>query len=360
MGKAMTGWWITVFAFGLVSGPELCAQSVEGLGATAQGDALRGQGRFMRGMAWYELGAAQAQAIEAEAVFAWNRSVQADYEQYLAGRARRAAAKKALSNEREEQATKRFEALRLRWREKPTVEDVRSGVALNALASDLADPKIPLARWRLAPVDLPPEVTIETLAFRFADAPKSQAPSGLVSGTVAIGRMKGERWPVSLRRADLVKEREAYRTAVAGVIAACRAEKPLQAPQVDAIRDRLFALKDKAASTVPTDAGLRKQAIAYLNRLDEATKVFLDRDFAEELVRDVERHKARTVGELLGFMKKYRLLFDEGDENPETWAVYQTLYDLLKRQKASLDFEDEAGAGEDSCGHCQALERTLP
>ena len=39
-------------------------------------------------------------------------------------------------------------------------------------------------------------------------------------------------------------------------------------------------------------------------------------------------------------MKKYRLLFAEADENPEVWATYQTLYELLKRQKIALDFAD--------------------
>ena len=104
---------------------------------------MRGRGRFLRGMAWYELGTAQAQALEAEAVIAWNRAVRADYEQYLAGRARRSAAKRGLVNERVEEATGRLDEMRRRWRENPTVEDVRSGLALNALALDLADPEIP-------------------------------------------------------------------------------------------------------------------------------------------------------------------------------------------------------------------------
>ena len=178
MRKALTGRCIAAIAVGLVSGPGLRAQPDEGRGTTAEGDALRGQGRFLRGMAWYELGTAQAQALEAEAVIAWNRAVRADYEQYLAGRARRSAAKKGLVNERVEEATRRLDEMRRRWRENPTVEDVRSGLALNALALDLADPEIPPARWRSAPVELPPTVTIEALTFRFADASRYKLPPG--------------------------------------------------------------------------------------------------------------------------------------------------------------------------------------
>jgi hypothetical protein len=75
-------------------------------------------------------------------------------------------------NEREAEAAKRLEAMHERWREKPTVEDVRSGLALNALASDLADPRISPTQWRASSVALPPEVSIRALAFRFTDAPK--------------------------------------------------------------------------------------------------------------------------------------------------------------------------------------------
>jgi hypothetical protein len=299
-------------------------------------------------MAWYELGTARAKALESEAVIAWNRAVRADYEQYLAGRARRSAAKRGLVNERVEEATRRLDEMRRRWRENPTVEDVRSGLALNAMALDLADPGIPPARWRSAPVELPPTVTIEALTFRFADASRYKLPPRLAPAVVSLGRMKGDRWPVSLRRAELGREREAYRRAVAGVVQACVAGKPLRAPQVDAVREALAALEDKAAEVVPVAGGLRKQAGDHLDRLDEATRIFLDRDIAEELVRDAERHRARTVGELLGFMKKYRLVFAEGDEDPAIWATYRTLYDLLKRQQVALDFaEDDAERGDD-------------
>ncbi len=329
-------------ACALTVGPVLSkaarGQYVGRSGVTAQGDAFRAQGRFLRGMAWYELGTARAGAIEADALFAWNRAVQADYNAYLLERAQRLAARKAVRNEREQDAALRLEALRRRWREQPTVDDIRSGLAQNALVSDLADPKFPASLWVSAPVALPPEVTLESLAFRFADAPKAKLPAPFAMGTVAVGRMKGEHWPVSLRRSELEAGRAAYRRAVARVVSACERQTPLQASDVDAVREALFALRDRATESVPAEGGRRKQALAYLDRLDEATKIFLDRDFAEELIRDVERHKAATVAQLLGFMRKYRLLFAEADDDPDCWATYQTLQDLLKQQKGALDF----------------------
>jgi hypothetical protein len=293
-------------------------------------------------MSWYELGSAQAQALEADAERAWNQAVRADYEQYLIAKASRAAAKRALVNEREQAAMKRMEETRRRWRENPTREDLRSGDALNALAFDLADPKIPPERWRSVAVELPAGVTIESIAFRFADAPKYRVPGQPAPATVALGRMKGEKWPVALRRAELQRERDAYREAVATVLRACAAGKELDAPQVDAVRGSLAALKEKASQVLPTAGGAARLAVASIDRLDEATRIFLDREFAEELIRDAEEHQAKNVAQLLGFMKKYRLLFAEGDDDPEGWAASKTLYDVLKRQKVALDFAAES------------------
>ncbi len=344
------GWAARIATVSAMSALILVAgQGVRGQ-ATVQGSAMRGQGQFLRGMAWYELGSAQGAAIEVESMKAWNQAVQADYNQYFLDRSRRAANKKALRNEVEQEALKTLAANQQRWRTKPTVDDIRSGLALNALASDLADPKIPPTSWRTAAVDLPEGATIQALAFRVAGAPKVRLPSHMMPSSVAIGRIKvTDQWPLALRRTDLESSRAAYQRAVAAVIARCRAGQPLKAAEVDAVRESLLTLKDRAAAVVPRNGGQLAQANAYLDRLDEATRIFLDRDFAEELIRDVENHKAKTVGELLGFMKKYRLLFAESDENSQSWAVYQTLYDALKRQKVVLDFADfaEKPAAED-------------
>lgn len=306
-------------------------------GVTAEGEALRSRGQYLRGMAWYNFGAARAAAIDVEAQAAWNRAVRAEYARELAERADRRTARKALRDEREQNAANRRAEARRRWREAPTREDIRSGVALDALAEDLADPRIPPARWAAAPVELPPEVTIRALAFRVAGTPRFKTLTARSPGIVAIGRMAGQDWPLSLRRPEISRERSAYRRAVAAAVARCAQGKPLRASDVDAVRDAVLALRATAARVVPADGGRLKQAAAYLDRLDEATRIFLDNDLAEELIRDVEQHRATTVGQLLAFMRKYRLLFAEADDTPESLATYQTLYNLLRWQKAGLD-----------------------
>jgi hypothetical protein len=306
-------------------------------GASPQGESLRAEGRYLQGMAWYNFGAARAAAIDADAQAAWNRAVQAEYSRDLAERADRRAAKKALRDEREQDAAPRRAEARRRWREDPTPDDIRSGLALNALAGDLADPKYSPGMWAMAAVELPPGVTIRALAFRFAGVPRLKTITPRSPAIVAVGRMAGQDWPLSLRRPEVERERSAYRSAVAAAVAKCAQGKPLRAKDVDAVRDALLALREAAPRVVSPEGGRLKQANAYLDRLDEATRIFLDQEFAEELIRDVERHRATTVGQLLAFMRKYRLLFAEADDSPESWATYQTLYNLLKWQKSGLD-----------------------
>src|SRR4051812_20005280 len=125
MGERVKMRWAAAMALGLAPAVGPWGRAAEGQGVTAQGDALRGDGRFLRGMAWYELGEARARALEADAVTAWNRAVQADYQRDLLEKAGRAAARRALRNEREEEAARRLDAMRRRWRENPTAEDLR-------------------------------------------------------------------------------------------------------------------------------------------------------------------------------------------------------------------------------------------
>jgi hypothetical protein len=308
-----------------------------GAQATPEGDALRAEGRFLQGMAWYNFGAARSEAINAEAQAAWNRAVREDYKRFLADQADRRSAKKSLRDDRERDAAKRLAEMRRRWRDDPTPEDIRSGLALNALADDLADPRYSPSLWATTAVELPPEVTIRALAFRFAGVPRFKTLTARSPAIVAIGRMAGQDCPVSLRRPEVERERSAYRKAVEAAVAKCSKGEPLRAQDVDAVRDALVALREKAARSVPAEGGRLKQANAYLDRLDEASRIFLNTDVAEELVRDVERHRAANVGQLLAFMRKYRLLFAEADDSPESEATYQTLYNLLKWQKSGLD-----------------------
>jgi hypothetical protein len=320
----------------LTMGPGLGRGQDAGLGATAQGGAIRGQGQFLRGMAWYEAGSAEAMSVGVDAEIAWNRAVRANYDQYLRDRAQRSAAKAAVRDARQADLAKLAAEAQRRWRANPTDDDIRSGEALNALASDLADPSIPVSSWRSALVALPDDVSLTGLAFRPSGPANErlQIRSGPV--VVAIDRMKaGAPWPAELAGPDWGPERMAYRRAVDAVFEACRGDRPLQARDVEGLRDAVQSLKAKAA-VLPRRGEARARGEAFVRRLDEATRLLVFQDMAEELIRDLDRHKAATVAELLAFMRKFRLIFAEADDSPGALAAYRSLYQQLRAQKTAL------------------------
>ena len=111
-------------------------------GSTVPGDSLRRRGRYLRGMAWYELGQAQATAINAEAVARGTERSRPTMTAifWTARTASRHGRNAATRGSRQGCRLGEAEAA---VAQNPTEEDIRSGLALNALAGDLADPAIP-------------------------------------------------------------------------------------------------------------------------------------------------------------------------------------------------------------------------
>ena len=50
----------------MIAAPTCHPQDVVLPGSTIEGDMLRGQGQFLKGMAWYELNAAKARELDAK------------------------------------------------------------------------------------------------------------------------------------------------------------------------------------------------------------------------------------------------------------------------------------------------------
>jgi len=324
---------------GLLVDGKVRAQDVVLPGSTLQGDILRGQGQFLKGMAWYEVGSAQARAIDTQTMIVWNRAVQESYNQYLIERAQHSAGRLALRNARQYAVAKMLADTQGRWRVNPTTDDIRSGLALNALASDLADPNISASSWRVATVALPQDFSLPALAFKITAAPGKG--SKLHQSTVAVQRMRvGETWTLPFRRPELAAPCEAYKIAIRNVVGKCEKGTPLVSKDFEQLRDAVDVLKVKVPQVVPTRDGLRIQAQQVVRQLDEATKIFADQEFAEELIFDLEKHEATTVAELMAFMRKYRLLFAEADRRPESFQLYDALYPMLREQKKKLGLPD--------------------
>jgi hypothetical protein len=306
------------------------------LGQTVPGDIIRARGAFYRDFGWYELNSARAASINVDTWSRYNRETQRLYQVYMKDRAMNLARKKGLTDKTQAAALKEYEQAQSRYRLGPKPEDITSGMALNALVGDLADATIPPSVWRSAKVDLPTGLTLTSLSFKVVGVPGLHAK--LMESTVAVDRMKaaGE-WPLPFRRAELDAERKSYLAWIEAVLAKCRKGTPLQATDYENLRATVEVLRTKVPQVVPVRENFRRNAQDYVRALDDATKIFADQGFAEELIRDLEAHKATTVAELLGFMRQYRLVFAETDADPAAMQTYDALYQALQQQKAKLD-----------------------
>jgi hypothetical protein len=319
----------------LVSAPSSWAQDIVLPGSTAQGDILRGEGQFLKGMAWYELNAAKAREIDlktAHELDQWNREV---YEAYQRELAATAARRRSVRNERLADAKKRQAEREQRLRTKPTVEDIQGGDALNALLLDLSDPTLSDSTWRYAKVALPDSVAIPRLIFQFAPRPSDRTSRSLTRGLIALGRLDVVgRWPVYLAIDELSHERQAYEDAYGKLKAQSLAGK-LTLGAILEFDKAVNALDVNAKAAVPTARSFRAAAVQTADGIKKAAEMFdaSTISFAQEMIADTHNHRAQTVGELLAFMRKYRLLFAPADKRPEDAEQYLRLYRLLRQQK---------------------------
>jgi hypothetical protein len=143
-------------------------------------------------------------------------------------------------------------------------------------------------------------------------------------------------WPLPLRRRELDQESSAYKRAVATVTDKCRKGTPIQFEEYVALRNTVDALRKKVMDVVPTSDKMQSTALEFVRGLDEASRLFADQAYAEQLIRDVSEHKAATVGELLAFMRQYRLLFADAGKSPAVAQLYGTLYGLMREQRERL------------------------
>jgi hypothetical protein len=304
---------------------------------TPQGDMLRAQGRFLEGAGWYNLNTARADRINVETWKSYNREVQRLYRDFLLDKHLVVQRDRRLGSRVQEEVQRKFEEAQNRWRTSPSPEDISSGAALNALAADLADSSIAPSSWRTAQVELPTSMSLTSLAFVVADKKRSS----LLQSTVAVDRMLiKDGWPLPFRRSDVESECKAYKKAVDSVVAKCTRGTELQGKDFDQLRDSVSILLKKVEESLTTRDNQRGQARDYVRRLDDATRIFAEQEYAERLIRDVTEHKATTIAELLGFMRYHRLLFSDSGSSPEVRDLYDGLYSLLRKQKDALGIKD--------------------
>jgi uncharacterized protein (TIGR03067 family) len=331
-----------LFAVGVLT---VRGQDVVFPGSTIEGDVLRGQGQFLKGAAWYELNKAQADALNAKTMIAWNRELSRVYAEEEATLNEAEARKKAGARARKEEVKRKVAEREDRLRTKPTSDDIIKGDALNALLVDLSDPAIGESSWRGAKVALPNELSIRSLVFQFAPKRGDKTSKTLSAGVIALSRLDVEgRWPVFLRSEKLAPEREAYDKAYGNVRDKSLASS-LDLESVLELDNAVEALKAKVASAVPAKRNFQSEASHFVADMKQATRMFDANTigFAQEMLADTQRHEAHTVGELLAFMRKYRLLFANADKTPTAGQNYGQLFHLMGEQSKKLDLKRESG-----------------
>jgi hypothetical protein len=286
-----------------VASPLVMAQS---------GNAAAGQGRYLEGLAWYELSSAQARSIDADTkikVTSWRNSL---YSSYLSTGIAPILSEKDLRERLKRgkvEQTRAIEAWKLQNTPRPY--QIASGQALNALLVVLSDPNIGEGDWYTAQVDVPPDVTIRHLVFQFVPRPTDKDAVKLATAMISLGRLEvKEEWPIYLKDEGLRKERESYTVAYNKIIE-LSLKRQLNLDAVAGLDRAIDSLKRKVPTVVKEDRGFRDNAVRQVADLVKAAAIFdaPTIDFIQELIADTHDHEAHTVREMVGFMHKYRLLF---------------------------------------------------
>ena len=314
------------------------AQDVIGPGSTVQGDILRGEGVYLRGRGIYELYSAKGRRIDAGTeimIQKWNKQV---YDAYMRERASHIQSRKSKTVALEAARQKEMAEKELRLRTTPNDADVVNADALNALLADLSDPMILPSVWRATSVALPGKISIRSLFFRFAPKFGDKNSGTLTSNLIALGRLDPSReWPIFIPQDKVGAECRAYESTYKALLDQCEKDK-LKLETVTKVDLALAALKNKVATAVPTERKFRETALKYVTDMQVATKNFDASTifFFFYFMGYTEFYTPQTVGELLAFLRKYRLYFATAAGRPEDGEIYRDLFNLLREQKEKL------------------------
>ena len=101
-------------------------------------------------------------------------------------------------------------------------------------------------------------------------------------------------------------------------------------------------LEVKFQQAVPAERGFRTAAAALVRDLKSASHMFNANTlgYSREMISDTQKHEAQTVGQLLAFMRKYRLMFATADMGIGGVDAYSQLYGLMKARRRSLELDE--------------------
>ncbi len=309
--------------------------SKSGFAQTIDGDILRGQGQLARGAGWYNLNTAKANAINVNAIRAYNEEVRLNYRNRVMFWAEKNEGKKLSTEEAQKRADARLEELR----SNPSNDDIRSGEAINVLVGVLSDPSIDPKYWQDKAVGLPGGTTIKNIVFHHY--PKKMAPNE-PKVLVSLSRLgKDLEWPIYLNNTAFDAERDGYVSAVSKVKRTVLSNK-FEPNEIKALQNSLDKLKQKIETSLETKGGYRSQGKEFHSELINATKLFdaENIEWAKYVLQETDQYDATTVEQLIAFMRQYRLMFAAAD-SPRSTKLYNDLFVSMKKQASEFGVQPE-------------------
>lgn len=315
-----------------------------GTGGTVVGSNARGLGVFAAGAGSYNRQTAAANAINADTVMRWNEYL---YESQLETNRRYHARR----GEELADNQQNYDEIHKRIRENPTDRDIANGDALNAVLDEVAAPDAYDSTIKAARDPIRGNIVRE-IPFIYA----AQAV------VFSLGRLSAEEgWPPLLATETFQPEREAYRTAIDGVLK--RIDEGELTPEdirpVEAalrgLRTKLLRGQAQAAAQPqaqppagrPNDA--TGQAVAfgeaqdYLNTLAGMTRMLRRPDF-EKVLAELEKIDETTMGDMFAFMHTFNLRFGPA-ETPRQRQIYAELYPRLATLRDQMARTDSQASG---------------
>jgi len=305
------------------------AQYYGGYGWGGWGGASTVQGGIARGLGYYNIGAgvyneqtAEANAINADTVMRWNEYMflaqqEANRREYL--RRERLVRRDANSGE----------ATYQRILKTPNDRDIKNGDALNAILTQLNDPRIHSTSLRLINTPIPAKA-IKEIPFENA----SEAV------TISLHQLTGEGvWPVALQGEVFAPQRQAYQEAIN------RAVKEDEAGQLtpQTVQDVNLAagrLRAQLEANKPPDRMLYIEAVNYIKALYGMARM-LEKPQVDKILAELDSVKDTTVGNMLGFMHTYNLRFAPATTDAQR-AVYSNLYPAMADARDKVLAETDA------------------
>jgi hypothetical protein len=299
-----------------------------GGGGTVQGDFARGAGFYAMGAGQYNLSTAQANSINADTIERWNEYMFLSQQEAN----RREYVRRARMQKRDSAAG---DAMYKRVTEDPSANDISNGDALNAILSQLTNPKIHSTALRLI------RNPIDGKAVR--EIPFENASEAV---TLSLHQLSGEgSWPPALQGNAFAEGRKAYQEAISRAVKEDE-EGTLSSRTLDEVNAATTKLRTKLeasrATVTPKEYG---EAATYIKALAAMSKM-LQKPQVDKILAELDGVKETSLGSLLAFMHAYNLRFGPATTDAQR-AVYSNLYPMMDeaRDKILTDAENaKAGA----------------